>query len=713
MTRAKVTRSVKLSGGVGQVSLPRTLTKRAAVMIGIWIMALSPVFVLIGKSLSSPLPDVSVANDPAIIELYTLRACSGTQLHGPYSRFRFHHPGPAMFYALMPFYALGGKTHGSLCVGSLFWNSFWLTTLLFIPYRLSGPRAVWISAVPVALFVLYMRPPLLWSVWNPDTSVLPFGVSLLALFAVGSGRIHFLPAAVFSGSIALQSHLVYVFPLSAAGLAAIMALVMSRSFFESERPTFLRRQLLINVFAAVVLGAALWSLPIAEEVMDGPGNLTRLIDYSLETSPGRAFPEATVSASQCFSAFLFSPLGVGGQHGVRTELAGWSHAFSIGQMLLLVVVGWRGVRARSPFALSYVLCGVLVVLAAVFTVRAIEGSLHGHLVRWIAVLGLFNLIAVTCVLCSRGFPLDRSFGRGPSRAVTGVCFAILLLTSVMGSIHFGRYIKLEDYLISGWGKLANGSVWPQVESAVAELNIKKPHIRILDRQAWPIGAALVLQLEKVETRPSVDQRWEFMFGNFGEREDTDGLIVVAAPEKIRELQNVLQQPGRVIQSTGTDILVSTAPQRPFSGVLKFSDPLAELYLRDGFSKPKLDADGGYRWSLGSASTVSLPLVPATQHILTLDVAPFSVQGKDQTLHVVVNGQQVATFSLQRSGWSRLTCQIPADAITKNNTIVFRHGYATAPRDVSDSRDRRKLGVRFSSLSIRAQTRQGIDAPTNG
>ena len=80
---------------------------------------------------------------------------------------------------------------------------------------------------------------------------------------------------------------------------------------------------------------------------------------------------------------------------------------------------------------------------------------------------------------------------------------------------------------------------------------------------------------------------------------------------------------------------------------------------------------------------------------------------------IVNGQQVATFSLQRSGWSRLTCQIPADAITKNNAIVFRYGYATAPRDVSDSRDRRKLGVRFSSLSIRARTRQGIDAPTNG
>src|SRR5437016_3928499 len=40
--------------------------------------------------------------DAALIELYTMSATRGEQLLGPYSRFRWHHPGPAMFYALVP-----------------------------------------------------------------------------------------------------------------------------------------------------------------------------------------------------------------------------------------------------------------------------------------------------------------------------------------------------------------------------------------------------------------------------------------------------------------------------------------------------------------------------------------------------------------------------------------------------------------------------------
>jgi len=69
------------------------------------VVVASPILVLLSRSLQGPHPEIVVSDDLAVAELYTLRASRGQQLVGSYSRFRFHHPGPAQFYFLAPFYA--------------------------------------------------------------------------------------------------------------------------------------------------------------------------------------------------------------------------------------------------------------------------------------------------------------------------------------------------------------------------------------------------------------------------------------------------------------------------------------------------------------------------------------------------------------------------------------------------------------------------------
>ena len=64
------------------------------------------------------LPAAWPTGDGAVIELYTLHATGFRQLLGPYSRFGFHHPGPAMFYVLAPFYAVSGHATASLSVAA-------------------------------------------------------------------------------------------------------------------------------------------------------------------------------------------------------------------------------------------------------------------------------------------------------------------------------------------------------------------------------------------------------------------------------------------------------------------------------------------------------------------------------------------------------------------------------------------------------------------
>ena len=52
--------------------------------------------------------------DMALLELYTRHAAQNDLLVGPYSRFFWHHPGPAMFYLFRPLYELSGERYESI-----------------------------------------------------------------------------------------------------------------------------------------------------------------------------------------------------------------------------------------------------------------------------------------------------------------------------------------------------------------------------------------------------------------------------------------------------------------------------------------------------------------------------------------------------------------------------------------------------------------------
>ena len=68
--------------------------------------------------------------DHAVLELYTRLAASGDQRLGPYSRFHFHHPAPALFYLSMPVYELAGESHEGLKLAALLINALSVAGLL-------------------------------------------------------------------------------------------------------------------------------------------------------------------------------------------------------------------------------------------------------------------------------------------------------------------------------------------------------------------------------------------------------------------------------------------------------------------------------------------------------------------------------------------------------------------------------------------------------
>src|SRR5260370_15164117 len=110
---------------------PSFLTIAATALILAPAIALLP-----GLTAPTAAPPFYPHGHHAVLELYTRLAASGDQRLGPYSRFHFHHPGPALFYLSMPIYELSGESHEGLKLAALPLNPLSFAGLLPVARRL-------------------------------------------------------------------------------------------------------------------------------------------------------------------------------------------------------------------------------------------------------------------------------------------------------------------------------------------------------------------------------------------------------------------------------------------------------------------------------------------------------------------------------------------------------------------------------------------------
>ncbi|HZD66509.1 MAG TPA: hypothetical protein VE152_10475, partial [Acidimicrobiales bacterium] len=148
---------------------------------------------------------VTPYGDPAIIEIQTRMAIRFQALLGPYSRFGWHHPGPAYFYALAPFYALAGHSMAALVLGQLVINATAaIAVVLIIRRRLGEGVARW-AAAAVGVYVAVSGPAVLLYVWNPLILSLPFLLMVVLVAVAATGSLPALAWAAVAGTFVGQS----------------------------------------------------------------------------------------------------------------------------------------------------------------------------------------------------------------------------------------------------------------------------------------------------------------------------------------------------------------------------------------------------------------------------------------------------------------------------------------------------------------------------
>ena len=258
------------------MSLSRTRTHLAAAVVAVSV----PLVAATINALRSPWRPTG---DFGLIALQTMDVPGDLPLYGVYSRFGFHHPGPALFLV----YSLPSRLLGpsGLLVAAALVNLAAVVAAVALFQRRGGTTLLVLGALGVVTLELAAAAQLAdpWNAWVP---MFPFVVAILLAWSVWERDWWALPALVVVLSFVVQAHLGY---LALAGWLAVVALVaVLRSWVRRQdrpaaRPADRPCPPRVLVWSAG-LGLVAWALPLWDLVTGDPGNLRVIAEHFVRST---------------------------------------------------------------------------------------------------------------------------------------------------------------------------------------------------------------------------------------------------------------------------------------------------------------------------------------------------------------------------------------------------------------------------------------------
>ena len=463
--------------------------------------------------------------DDALLELNARDALGGRQLVGPYSRFGWHHPGPAQAFVLSLPVRLAGDGAG-LPLGAALWNLGVAGAVLALVWRRHGPTAAIVASLAIGVVLAGAPPDVFRQPWNPYMVLLPM---LLLLVLVGDvvgssgvlsrlvrdavpGRAWAGPGVVSLawgtavGTFCVQTHVstgpTVVALLTLGALSLVVAGIRARRAGPPS-PGWWRRP---SALAGLGLALLLWLPPAWEALTRNPGNPGLMVRFFAEGSPGASPREAVKSSILAMSAFPFGfPPNTLTPDRTRASLLGGLALLVVLTVVAVGVARWRRSGAAAGVLLAAGLAGVV---AATANTR-INGGIHDYLVVWQESVPGALIVAVGVALgrprwSTTAYPhasgggTPRSAGR---RAPYSVALVGLLLASAV-AVQNVRFLQGRP--------AAPFESNPGVEAAVAAIRpvLRPGDSRVLlliqDCDAWPAAAGVAVALEREGRAIAVD-----------------------------------------------------------------------------------------------------------------------------------------------------------------------------------------------------------------
>lgn len=459
--------------------------------LGLATLLALPIVSIVLELVRYPVREIAL-NDHALLELDTLYASRGELLLGAYSRYGWHHPGPAPFYLAAPFYALGGHTSTSLNVFAGGWSWAALAIAATAWFRATRrPALRWAFVLAMASILVSMAlgfpQPVFTDTWNPALALLPFWALLVVSTLTIAGRRRWLPVAVLLHALAAQAHVGTVLPATSALLLAA-GTVWWRG---RKSPRAVGRVALTSVtIAAVSWGPVLW-----EALAHRGGNLAQIVRWTLEADEPRD-PERWSLAVRTFTRFASEGLVLhGGEDGALV---------TCGLLLTGVIGGLVVVRMRRPprhpLTRAALLSTEVQMAVAVVNVALMRGPALVWLVLWlIPICGL----ACVALLCALAEEAPRPAMRGPILQIVG-----LVSSLVLGGLVCHHELSCPPFTEPATIRRATVAV----TCLLRETAISRPHLALYGANAWREGAGLTLGLAREGIVPVLVPGERYRFG---------------------------------------------------------------------------------------------------------------------------------------------------------------------------------------------------------
>lgn len=430
---------------------------------------------------------------------------SGTPLVGPWSRWGWAHPGPALFWLLAPTQHLFGNDGVLLACGLLSTAS--AAGVAAVAIRRGGTVLGAIAGLGVVVFLGGMGLSIAVDPWNPYVALLPFLLFVLLIWSVVCDDLVMAPVAAIVGSFCVQSHVGFL-PLvaglsaGALGAVAVRHAWHARSSVRSDSRAVaasgrtqtsegcgsqviasMRRHRLVSTATWTGLALlAIWMPPLLDQLV-GSGNLSELGRYA------RSPQDATAGWSYAFGIMnaqlrLPSPwMGAGEINEMGLALtSGW--LWGVATIVLLLAAFTVAVaRGRSSSAGLDAVALIGICLALLSTSR-VTGFVAPYMVQWWWVVSLVGLLALV-------WTFAEVVGAGDSR---GLAIVVLSAASITAGAVIVRDVPVEPPVPTLSSAL--GHVVSQTASALEPGG--RYVVRAFDERNWGgAGPGLLLGLEQL------------------------------------------------------------------------------------------------------------------------------------------------------------------------------------------------------------------------
>ena len=448
-------------------------------------------------------PDPVYAGDAAALEFGVFHALHGDQLLGPYSRFGWSHPGPAMFYLAAPFYAAFSRHAASLHLFAFVVNVVSALAIVHSVRRLDGPLGGLIAAAFIAVFTTVARPFLPTNVWNPILPILPLALAFCVAARIARGEARLLPLFAAIASAVVQTHVGYGPAIIALWLSAMILRRRWRSNITLDPVTVNRTRWLTGLVLLLC-----WALPFYEAVTARPGNLQLLIEFFATKNPSP--PSWQLSLATVAEQLALVPLSFVRLvwRGLATPSMPVLAAIALGEVAMIFVIRHWGLRRQEPQWAIAATLAIVLMLVSVLAVRSIRDEVHSYLVAWISVGGLMAGVIITGWLAER---IASAYGNRGQVAVAAMAVLVIALT-----------MPVPRARVIGPGNAGTERLARDVEAYLRTERIARPLLRIVTQRTWPSAVGIALFLWKQEVPIAVDPAWRAMVGGPAADAPNDG-----------------------------------------------------------------------------------------------------------------------------------------------------------------------------------------------